>query len=145
MISTSYRQECLCGRSFDNTGAFTRHNKTCLKGKKRLANVLNQAQESYYHRKRCRVKESPSSSQTASLEVVSRTVDEALDDTPSDTLPSVVDGVQCGTALMSGLNEVCNPFFFVVSDLIYPRRRCKQRMIHCRFLSAGPDELTVDF
>ena len=64
MISTSYRQECLCSWSFDNTGAFTRHNKTCLKGKKRLANVLNQAQESYYHRKRCCVEESPSSSQT---------------------------------------------------------------------------------
>lgn len=115
MISTSYRQECLCSRSFDNTGAFTRHKKTCLKGKKRLANALNQAQESYYHKKRCCVEDSPSSSQTASLEVVSQTVDEALDDAPSGTSPSVMDGVQRRTARMvSGLNEVCTPFFHLI-------------------------------
>ena len=122
MISSSYRQECLCGRSFDNTGAFTRHKKACLKGKKRLASVLTQAKESY-HRKKCRVlesnEESPSSSQALSSKDVSHTTDLEAQNTlgPSDTPPNIVDEMQPThikipneTARSSGLEEVCMPF-----------------------------------
>lgn len=45
-------QECVCGRSFDNAGAFTRHKKSCKKGKNRLASVLKQAQEAHLRKKR---------------------------------------------------------------------------------------------
>ena len=96
MISSSYRQECLCGRSFDNTGAFTRHKKTCLKGKKRLASVLTGAKELYHHKKR-RVEddeESPGPSQITSSRAVPHTADQAPNDLePSDT-PSLVDAIQ---------------------------------------------------
>lgn len=52
-------QECVCGRSFDNAGAFTRHKKSCKKGKNRLASVLKQAQEAHLRKKR-RVEDAPS-------------------------------------------------------------------------------------
>lgn len=45
-------QTCICGRFFDNAGAFTRHKKSCQEGKKRLANVLSQAKESRSRKKR---------------------------------------------------------------------------------------------
>ena len=93
MILSSYCQECLCGQPFDNAGAFTRHKKTCLKGKKRLASALTHAKESY-HCKKYRVgnnEESPSSLQTTSSRAVSHAIDEALNDLgPSDT-PHLVD------------------------------------------------------
>ena len=74
MASTIYCQECSCGRSFDDTGAFTRHKKTCSKGKKRLAHVLKHAKESY-HRKRSRIRGGEEFlSQTASSERASQTV-----------------------------------------------------------------------
>lgn len=47
----SSSQECVCGRSFDNARAFTRHKKTCQKGRKRLANALRQARELYYSKR----------------------------------------------------------------------------------------------
>ena len=116
MISSSYRQECLCGRSFDNAGAFTRHKKTCLSGKKRLASALTHARECY-HRKKRRVvgdEESPSSSQTTSLRAVPHTADEALNGIgPSDFL-GLVDAreptLTNETARRSGPREVCMPF-----------------------------------
>ena len=121
MISSSYRQECLCGRLFDDAGAFTRHKKMCLKGKKRLASVLAHAKESYHHKK-CRVgnsEGSPSSLQDAGSRAASRTADEALCDLgPSGTPPSLVDAIQPSTtkipnetAPRSGLEEVCILFF----------------------------------
>lgn len=51
MFSSS-NQECVCGRSFDNTGAFTRHKKNCQQGKKRLATALRQAKEVHLNKKR---------------------------------------------------------------------------------------------
>ena len=96
MILSSYRQECTCGWLFDNTGAFTRHKKTCLKGKKRLASVLTGAKELYHHKKH-RIEddeESPGPSQITSSRAVPHTADQAPNDLePSDT-PSLVDAIQ---------------------------------------------------
>ena len=83
MITTSYSQTCLCGRSFDNAGAFTRHKNTCSRGRKRLANALSHAKESY-RTKKCRVEgieENVSSSQTERSRVISHTADGVLGDT----------------------------------------------------------------
>jgi len=79
MISTSSFQECLCGCSFDNTGAFTRHKKTCSKGKKRLAHVLQHAKE-LYHRKKSHIGGGEKSLlQTAGSELASQSIsDEAV-------------------------------------------------------------------
>lgn len=54
MFSTSSTsgQTCVCGRVFGNAGSFTRHKKSCQKGKKRLASALRQAKESYHAKKR---------------------------------------------------------------------------------------------
>ena len=113
MITTSYSQICLCGRSFDNAGAFTRHKKTCPRGKKRLANALSHAKESY-RIKRCRVEESEetaSSSQAEGLEVVSHTADGVLDDTSgvSDSIRNLVQPTQIkgpSEVPASGIDEV---------------------------------------
>lgn len=43
----SFTQACVCGRGFSDLGAFTRHQKACGKGKKRLASVLAKAKEVY--------------------------------------------------------------------------------------------------
>lgn len=45
-------QECICGRSFDNAGAFTRHKKNCQKGRKHLASALQRAKETHVRKKR---------------------------------------------------------------------------------------------
>ena len=126
MISSSYGQECLCGQSFDNAGAFMRHKRTCLNSKKRLANALHHAKELYHH-KRCHVEcseESPSSLQVGNSMAVSlTTVDEPLHDVgPSDSLPSTMQPAQTkipNEAHISDAksNKVCMPFFFVSSDL----------------------------
>jgi len=118
MISTSYSQECVCGRSFGDTGAFTRHKKTCLKGKKRLAHVLSHARESY-RSKKCRIEdeESASSSQIVTPKTVSHhdTVDDTLGDTVlevSNTLGSM-DTIQprqtkvSNEARVSRVDQVC--------------------------------------
>ena len=130
MISSSYHQECLCGQPFDDAGAFTRHKKMYLKGKKRLASVLAHAKKSYHHKK-CHVgdsEESPSSLQNAGLGAASHTTDEALHDLgPSDTPPSLVDATQPSTQIKipnettprSGLEEVCILFYFL---FIWPNR-----------------------
>ena len=89
MITTSYSQICLCGRSFDNAGAFTRHKKTCLRGKKHLANALSHAKESY-RTKKCHVEgseETVSSSHTESSRAVSYTTDGVLGGTPGVSDP----------------------------------------------------------
>lgn len=51
MFSNS-TQGCICGRSFDDSGAFTRHKKTCRKGKKHLAIALRQVKDTHLHKKR---------------------------------------------------------------------------------------------
>lgn len=72
-LDPNLNQECVCGRSFDNAGAFTRHKKTCQEGKKRLAGVLMQAKEVRLRKKR-RVK-GTSESSTESLDSNSVQVD----------------------------------------------------------------------
>lgn len=126
MISSSYGQECLCGWSFDNAGAFTRHKRTCLNGRKCLANALHHTKELYHH-KRCCVKhseESPSSSQVRnSMAVSPTTVEGPLHDVgPLDSLPSTMQPAQtkipneaCTSDAKS--DKVCMPFF-VSSDLM---------------------------
>ena len=109
MILTSYCQQCLCGQSFDDTGAFTRHKKICLKSKKCLANVLNHAKESHCSKQRCIEDEGSAGS---SLQIVTSntvfchgTVDDALGDTAlevSNTL-NAMDIV--GLSLTKVLNE----------------------------------------
>ena len=118
MISTSYRQECLCGRSFEDSGAFTRHKKNCVKGKKRLADVLSHAKDSY-HSKKSRIEgdgESESFSlKTASLNPVSHTVDDTFGDTApglSDVLHSSIETTQPVQACMSRVDQVYIHFCF---------------------------------
>lgn len=42
---------CVCGRIFTDLGGFTRHEKSCHKGKKRLASALAKAKEIYIAKK----------------------------------------------------------------------------------------------
>lgn len=51
-MSEAFRQVCICGRSFSDAGAFTRHHKTCHKGRKRLSSALVRAKEIYQSKKR---------------------------------------------------------------------------------------------
>ena len=109
MISTSYCQQCLCGRSFDDTGAFTRHKKICLKSKKRLANVLNHAKESHRSKKR-RIEDegsAGSSSQIVTSNTVFRhgTVDGALGDTALEVLNTLDAMDTVGLSPTKVLNE----------------------------------------
>ena len=114
MLSTSFVQVCLCGRSFDNAGAFTRHRKLCFQGKKCLANVLGHAKESYQSKKR-RTESGSSSSNTISSKAGSHTVAESADDTVSHSF-CVTDMTQptqttsLDDACVSGLDKVCIPF-----------------------------------
>ena len=119
MISTSYRQECLCGRSFDDTGAFTRHGKNCAKSKKRLANVLNHAKESYHSKKRRTEgddKNASSSSKTASSKIVPHTVHDTGDTALgiSDSLRNSIDTAQSREARMSRADQVCTHLLFLI-------------------------------
>lgn len=42
-----FSQTCVCGRTFTDLGGFTRHEKGCRKGKKRLSDALNKAKEAH--------------------------------------------------------------------------------------------------
>lgn len=53
MFSAVLSRTCACGRSYDDAGGFTRHQRACPRGKKRLSNALQVAKE-LYHRKRAR-------------------------------------------------------------------------------------------
>ena len=44
-------QTCVCGRTFTGLNALTRHEKSCVKGKKRLSGVLSRAKEAYQKKK----------------------------------------------------------------------------------------------
>ena len=48
---TAFTQTCVCGRVFSDLGAFTRHEKGCRKGKKRLSSALAKAKEVYRAKK----------------------------------------------------------------------------------------------
>jgi len=118
MILTSYSQECICGRSFGDTGAFTRHKKTCLKGKKHLAHILSHARESYHSKKCCiEDEESASSSQIVTPKAVSHhdTVDDTLGNTVLEVLNTLgsMDTIQprqtkvSNEAHVSRVDQVC--------------------------------------
>ena len=51
MTDATFTQTCVCGREFSDLGAFTRHEKGCRKGKKRLSNALAKAKEIYQAKK----------------------------------------------------------------------------------------------
>lgn len=51
-MSQAFSQLCACGRSFSDVAAFTKHGKSCQKGKKRLASALTRAKEVYQRKKR---------------------------------------------------------------------------------------------
>ena len=51
MIDSAFTQTCVCGRVFSDLGAFTRHEKGCCKGKKRLSSALSKAKEVYQAKK----------------------------------------------------------------------------------------------
>lgn len=46
---------CLCGRSFMQPNAFSKHTRTCQKSKKRLSSALEQAKQTWPGRKRRRL------------------------------------------------------------------------------------------
>lgn len=47
----AFTQTCVCGRSYTDIGAFTRHEKGCRKGMKRLSSALAKAKEIYHAKK----------------------------------------------------------------------------------------------
>jgi hypothetical protein len=46
-MSREFAQVCICGRSFSDIAAFTKHNRDCRRGKKRLSDALTVAKEIY--------------------------------------------------------------------------------------------------
>jgi hypothetical protein len=50
----TFSQICHCGRAFSQTYAFTNHQRTCKKSKKRLSDALAKAQQVWQMRKRRR-------------------------------------------------------------------------------------------
>jgi hypothetical protein len=51
MPDTILTNTCVCGRTFFDLGGFTRHEKSCRKGKKRLSTALARAKEVYQVKK----------------------------------------------------------------------------------------------
>lgn len=51
MSDIVHTNTCVCGRTFTDPGGFTRHEKSCRKGKKRLSGVLAKAKEVYQVKK----------------------------------------------------------------------------------------------
>jgi hypothetical protein len=54
MASTSSEYLCPCGRAFQQDSALTKHQRTCLKTKKRLSSALEKAKEVWKSKKRRR-------------------------------------------------------------------------------------------
>lgn len=50
-MSREFAQVCICGRSFSNIAAFTKHNRNCQRGKKRLSDALVVAKEIYQNKR----------------------------------------------------------------------------------------------
>src|SRR5882762_6758061 len=48
---------CSCGKSFSQPGRLTFHQKSCKKGKRRLADAFEKARESWRQRKRLQVED----------------------------------------------------------------------------------------
>jgi hypothetical protein len=51
MQNNAFTKICVCGRAFIDLGGFTRHEKSCVKGKKRLSSALSRAKEVYQAKK----------------------------------------------------------------------------------------------
>ncbi|KIK25474.1 hypothetical protein PISMIDRAFT_9510 [Pisolithus microcarpus 441] len=49
-MSWEFAQVCICGRSFSDIAAFTRHNRNCQRGKKRLSGALTCVKEIYQNK-----------------------------------------------------------------------------------------------
>ncbi|KIK11214.1 hypothetical protein PISMIDRAFT_19728 [Pisolithus microcarpus 441] len=50
-MSREFAQVCICGRSFSDIAAFTRHNRNCQRGKKRLSGALTRVKEIYQNKR----------------------------------------------------------------------------------------------
>ena len=50
-MSATFSQTCICGRIFTDVGAFSRHEKGCKRGKKRLSSALAKAKEIYQNKR----------------------------------------------------------------------------------------------
>lgn len=71
-MTEQFCQICVCGRSFSRVSDFTKHERGCTKGKKRLSWVLSKAKETY-QRKKMRVGlEEPQQDQVADDDVLLR-------------------------------------------------------------------------
>ncbi|KAI6016068.1 hypothetical protein BKA83DRAFT_4060484 [Pisolithus microcarpus] len=51
MVEATFSQNCVCSRVFSDLGAFTRHEKGCCKGRKRLASALEKVKQAYRSKK----------------------------------------------------------------------------------------------
>ena len=63
-----FTQTCVCGQMFTGLTTFTRHEKGCIKGKKRLSGALSRAKE-VYRNKKVRVHGTADSGHVQGLEV----------------------------------------------------------------------------
>jgi len=54
-MENRYHSVCVCGRSFLQPGAFTKHNRTCQSSKKRLSSALDKAKQLWKGPKRRRL------------------------------------------------------------------------------------------
>jgi hypothetical protein len=54
-MGSDYHSDCVCGRSFLQPGAFTKHKRTCQSSKKRLASALDKAKQLWKGSKRRRL------------------------------------------------------------------------------------------
>ena len=50
-MTEQFCQICVCGRSFSRVSDFTKHERGCAKGKKRLSRALSKAKETYQRKK----------------------------------------------------------------------------------------------
>ena len=50
-MTEQFYQICVCGRSFSRISDFTKHERGCTKGKKRLSRALSKAKETYQRKK----------------------------------------------------------------------------------------------
>ena len=50
-MAEQFFQTCVCGRSFSRVSDFTKHERGCTKGKKRLSGALSKAREVYQRKK----------------------------------------------------------------------------------------------
>ena len=50
-MAEQFFQTCVCGRCFSRVSDFTKHERGCTKGKKRLSGALSKAREVYQRKK----------------------------------------------------------------------------------------------